>query len=91
MQETPFRLGTDDYLSSSNGAFLVLFITSGLVYVILISHYLAVSASPMVTQTDIPSDLTDDSKAFLFQTNDAVLNSGILYALLHDEERRSVS
>ncbi|PBK67626.1 hypothetical protein ARMSODRAFT_319538 [Armillaria solidipes] len=37
----------------------------------------------MVTQTDIPSDLTDDGKAFLFQNLDAQLNSAILYALLH--------
>ncbi|KAK0219981.1 hypothetical protein IW262DRAFT_1554463 [Armillaria fumosa] len=37
----------------------------------------------MATQTDIPSDLTDNDKAFLFQYLDAQLNSGILYALLH--------
>ncbi|SJL12923.1 uncharacterized protein ARMOST_16356 [Armillaria ostoyae] len=37
----------------------------------------------MATQTDIPSGLTDDDKAFLFQNLDAELNAGILYALLH--------
>ncbi len=40
----------------------------------------------MSTQADIPSDLTDDDKAFLFQTLDASLNSVILYALLHGGE-----
>ncbi|KAK0238153.1 hypothetical protein EDD85DRAFT_936945 [Armillaria nabsnona] len=37
----------------------------------------------MTTQTNIPSDLTDDSKAVLFQFLDAQLTSTILYALLH--------
>ncbi|KAK0192545.1 hypothetical protein F5146DRAFT_1190781 [Armillaria mellea] len=37
----------------------------------------------MVTQIDIPSDLTDDDKACIFQLFDAQLNSTILYALLH--------
>ncbi|PBK89808.1 hypothetical protein ARMGADRAFT_1064809 [Armillaria gallica] len=39
----------------------------------------------MTTQTDIPSDLTDDSdhKAVLFQICESQLNSTILYALLH--------
>ncbi|PBK70855.1 hypothetical protein ARMSODRAFT_1017633 [Armillaria solidipes] len=37
----------------------------------------------MVTQTDIPSDLTDDDKAIVFQILDGQLNSGILYALLY--------
>ncbi|KAK0215810.1 hypothetical protein IW262DRAFT_1465515 [Armillaria fumosa] len=37
----------------------------------------------MVTQTCIPSDLTDDDKAVVFQILDADLNSGILYALLY--------
>ncbi|KAK0446378.1 uncharacterized protein EV420DRAFT_1715793 [Desarmillaria tabescens] len=37
----------------------------------------------MATQTDIPPDLTDNDKAFLFQYLDAILNSIILYALLH--------
>ncbi len=44
----------------------------------------------MATQTDIPSDLTDD-KVFLFQSLDANLNCIILYALLHGGQRRSVS
>lgn len=47
--------------------------------------------SPMATQREIPPDLTDDEKSVLFKNLDAVLNSGILYALLHGEERRSVS
>ncbi|PBK70880.1 hypothetical protein ARMSODRAFT_1017656 [Armillaria solidipes] len=37
----------------------------------------------MAAQTDIPSDLTDDDKALLFQFLDTWLNSGILYALLY--------
>ncbi len=37
----------------------------------------------MATQTDIPSDLTDDDKAQMFQFLDAQLNSTILYTLLH--------
>ncbi|SJK98317.1 uncharacterized protein ARMOST_01582 [Armillaria ostoyae] len=37
----------------------------------------------MATQTDIPSGITDDYKAYLFQFLDAQLNSTILYALLH--------
>ncbi|PBK67627.1 hypothetical protein ARMSODRAFT_1020623 [Armillaria solidipes] len=37
----------------------------------------------MATQTDIPSDLTDDYKVYIFQTLDAQVNSTILYALLH--------
>ncbi|KAK0232287.1 hypothetical protein EDD85DRAFT_1025878 [Armillaria nabsnona] len=37
----------------------------------------------MVTQTDIPSDLTDDNKAFIFQFLDSQLNSTIFYALLY--------
>ncbi len=45
----------------------------------------------MATQTDIPSRLTDDYKAFLFKNLDAQLNSGILYALLHGEQRLLVS
>ncbi|KAK0219979.1 hypothetical protein IW262DRAFT_992948 [Armillaria fumosa] len=36
----------------------------------------------MATQTDIPPDLTNDYKVFIFQYLDAELNSGILYALL---------
>ncbi len=71
---------------------LVLFITRGLVYIILtIAHYLIVLAFPMVTQTDIPSDLTDDSKVYIFQILDAYLNSIILYALLYGGYQRSVS
>ncbi len=55
-----------------------------MVYIILtIAHYLIVLAFPMVTQTDIPSDLTDDNKASIFQFLDAYLNSVILYALLY--------
>ncbi len=45
----------------------------------------------MSTQADIPSDLTDDDKAIMFQYIDALLNSMILYALLHDEQPRFVS
>ncbi|PBK98826.1 hypothetical protein ARMGADRAFT_1162086 [Armillaria gallica] len=37
----------------------------------------------MATQTDIPSVLTNDEKAFTYQVLDAVLNSIILYALLY--------
>ncbi|SJL18450.1 uncharacterized protein ARMOST_22039 [Armillaria ostoyae] len=37
----------------------------------------------MLTPADIPSHLTDDDKAFLFQVLDAMLNSMILDALLH--------
>ncbi|SJK98367.1 uncharacterized protein ARMOST_01632 [Armillaria ostoyae] len=37
----------------------------------------------MSTQADIPSDLTDTDKAFIFQGLDAVLNSMILFALLY--------
>ncbi|KAK0244113.1 hypothetical protein EDD85DRAFT_977827 [Armillaria nabsnona] len=37
----------------------------------------------MVTQVDIPSDLTDEHKAFVFRNLDAYLNSQILYASLH--------
>ncbi|PBK79901.1 hypothetical protein ARMGADRAFT_1092677 [Armillaria gallica] len=37
----------------------------------------------MATQTDIPSDLTDDDKAQIFQFLDGRLNSAILYMLLH--------
>ncbi len=35
----------------------------------------------MATQTNIPSDLTDDVKAYIFQFIDAKLNSIIMYAL----------
>ncbi len=69
----------------------VLYITRRLVYVVLITHCLIVLASSMAPQTDIPSDLTDDQKAFMFQFLDAELNSEILYALLHGEHRCSVS
>ncbi|KAK0436643.1 uncharacterized protein EV420DRAFT_1672178 [Desarmillaria tabescens] len=37
----------------------------------------------MVTQTDIPPDLTNEDKALVFQSLDASLNTQILYALLH--------
>ncbi|KAK0192229.1 hypothetical protein F5146DRAFT_999457 [Armillaria mellea] len=37
----------------------------------------------MVTQTDIPSDHTDDENAYMLQFLDATLNSEILYALLY--------
>ncbi|PBK94588.1 hypothetical protein ARMGADRAFT_1028995 [Armillaria gallica] len=37
----------------------------------------------MATQTDIPSELTNDDKALVFQILDTWLNSEILYALLH--------
>ncbi len=50
---------------------------------VLITYYLVVLISLMVTQTDIPSDLSDGDKAYIFQLFDAQLNSGILYALLY--------
>ncbi|KAK0454036.1 uncharacterized protein EV420DRAFT_616436 [Desarmillaria tabescens] len=37
----------------------------------------------MAVQADIPSILTDDDKALMFPYLDAILNSTILYALLH--------
>ncbi|KAK0436057.1 uncharacterized protein EV420DRAFT_1770374 [Desarmillaria tabescens] len=37
----------------------------------------------MATQTDIPPDLSDSDKAFMFQFLDDQLNSSILFALLH--------
>ncbi|KAK0446401.1 uncharacterized protein EV420DRAFT_1648076 [Desarmillaria tabescens] len=37
----------------------------------------------MVIQADIPPDLTNEDKAFMFQYLDANLNNQILYALLH--------
>ncbi|KAK0217336.1 hypothetical protein EDD85DRAFT_961982 [Armillaria nabsnona] len=37
----------------------------------------------MSTQADIPSDLSNDEKAFMFQALDTQLNSTILYALLY--------
>ncbi len=42
--------------------------------------------SSMATQTDIPSELTDDDKALVFQILDSSLNSKILFALLHGED-----
>ncbi len=45
----------------------------------------------MAIQTDIPSDLTDEYKASVFQYLDATLNSGILCALLHGGQRRLLS
>ncbi len=45
----------------------------------------------MVTQTDIPPDLTDNDKANIFQVLDAQLNSRILYALLYGGQRHLVS
>ncbi len=45
----------------------------------------------MATQADIPSGFTDDDKALILQYLDANLNSRILYALLHGQQRRSVS
>ncbi len=45
----------------------------------------------MATQTDIPSDLTDDDKAQMFQLLDTWLNSMILYSLLYGGQRGSVS
>ncbi len=47
--------------------------------------------SSMATQTDIPSELTNDDKALVFQILNAKLNSGILLALLYGEHRCSVS
>ncbi len=44
----------------------------------------------MAAQADIPPDLTDDDKAYLFQYRDGNLNSTILYALLHGVQRRLV-
>ncbi len=49
------------------------------------THYLVVLASLMVTQTDIPSDLTGNDKAFIFQVLNTWLNSAILYMLLYGE------
>ncbi|PBK67405.1 hypothetical protein ARMSODRAFT_1085942 [Armillaria solidipes] len=37
----------------------------------------------MANQTDIPSDLTDDDKVYIFQALDTLLNSAIFYTLLH--------
>ncbi len=45
----------------------------------------------MLTQADIPSGLTDDDKAYMFQYLDASLRSMILYALLHGEQHCFVS
>ena len=45
----------------------------------------------MANQADIPSDLTNDDKASIFQDLDANLNSMILYALLHGEQPCFVS
>ncbi len=45
----------------------------------------------MVTQKDIPSDLTDDDKAAMFQDLDGWLNSTIVYALLYGEHQCLVS
>ncbi len=39
--------------------------------------------SLMKSQADIPQDLTDDDKAFIFQFLDAELNSRVLYVLLY--------
>ncbi len=47
--------------------------------------------SPMAAQTAILPDLTDDDKASIFQSLDAILNSGILYSLLHGGKQHSVS
>ncbi len=47
--------------------------------------------SPMLSQADIPSDLTNNDKVFLFQILDAWLNSTILYALLHGEQPHFMS
>ncbi len=40
----------------------------------------------MSTQADIPSNLTNDYKAFAFQYLDTTLNSIILEALLYGEQ-----
>ncbi len=45
----------------------------------------------MATQTDVPSDLPDDDKAYAFQCLDAQLNSTILYALLHGGQQHLLS
>ncbi len=45
----------------------------------------------MATQTDVPPGLTDHDKALIYQYLDANLNCGILYALLHGGQRRSVA
>ncbi|SJK98344.1 uncharacterized protein ARMOST_01609 [Armillaria ostoyae] len=47
------------------------------------SQPMSVSSTVYNKRADIPSDLTDDDKALLFQILDAQLNSTILYALLH--------
>ncbi len=60
-------------------------------YAILINRYLLLLQSPMMTQADIPADLSDTDKAAIFQTLDAQLNSKILFALLHGEQHHFVS
>lgn len=45
----------------------------------------------MANKADIPSDLTNDNKAFIFQVLDSYLNSIILYALLHGEQPHFMS
>ncbi|KAK0496352.1 hypothetical protein EDD18DRAFT_203325 [Armillaria luteobubalina] len=73
-----------DITASEGGAPSYPFITRGLLYAVLVTHYvLVLAASPMPAQTDIPSALSDDDKAFIFQFLDAWLNTAILYALLH--------
>ncbi len=47
--------------------------------------------SPMAAQTAILPERTDDDKASIFQSLDAMLNSGILYSLLHGGKQHSVS
>ncbi len=47
--------------------------------------------SPMSTQADIPSDLTNDTKALIFQVLDGIWNSMMLYALLHGEQPHFMS
>ncbi len=40
----------------------------------------------MSTQADVPSDLTDNDKASMFQDIDDEFNSMVLRALLHGEQ-----
>ncbi len=45
----------------------------------------------MANQADIPSDLTNNDKALIFQILDGYLNSMMLYALLHGEQPHFMS
>lgn len=50
----------------------------------VLAHYsIFTQTSLMAIQTNIPPDLTDADRTFIFQELDGELNSRILYALLH--------